>query len=131
MADVTITIRGVDRRVAKFGRVASLNYLRLPMTRAVARIHDMIKIYPPPIPKSRYKRTGVYGKLWTKDVDITSEGLQGKVGIQLHYAPYVGSSLLQARVHRGRWLTDRQVVQRNRAAIVRDFQSAIRRALRG
>jgi hypothetical protein len=131
MSDITITIRGVDRLVAKFGRVASLNYLRLPMARATARIHDMIKIYPPPLPQSRYKRTGVYGKLWTKDVDITSDGLQGKVGIQLHYAPLVGSARFQARVHRGRWLTDRQVVQRNRAAIVRDFQSEIRRALRG
>ncbi len=37
----------------------------------------------------------------------------------------------KARFHRGRWITDQQVVDRNRQAIVDDFGQAITEALEG
>jgi hypothetical protein len=145
MNDLTITIVGVDRLVAKFGRVASLNYLKEPMYRAVYRIQGYMANYPRQRnPNTRYIRgrgwadkDGVVrrltsehlGKRWTTKVDITSDGLRGKVGNNVSYAPYVQSAKFQATVHKGWWQTDEMAVRRNRAAIVRDFNSAIRRAL--
>lgn len=128
-ADLQISIQGVDKLVAKLGQVQSLNYLRAPMYRAVYRLQRTMATYPPPPPKSKYRRTGTYGRLWTTSVDMDSGGLFGKVGIRLSYAPWVGSSRFQARVHRGRWTTDRQAVDRNRKAIVGDFNAIIKGAL--
>lgn len=130
-AYLSISITGVDRLVAKFGRVQSLNYLKPPMYRAVYRLQRQMATYPPKPPRSTYRRTGTYGRRWTVRVDMGSDGLTGKVGIRLWYAPVVGSAQFQTQTHRRTgWTTDRQAVQRERSAIVKDFNAEIRRALR-
>lgn len=99
------------------------------MYRAVYRLQRTMATYPPPPPKSKYRRTGTYGRLWTVKVEGDSGGLTGKVGIKLNYAPWVGSYRFQAKVHRGRWSTDQQAIQMHRPAIVKDFNSAIKAAI--
>lgn len=128
-ADLEISIQGVDRLVAKFGRVQSIKILEPPMWRAVYRLQRTMATYPPPPPKSKYRRTGTYGRKWTVKVEGDNGSLTGKVGILLSYAPWVGSALFQARIHRGRWATDQQAVQIHRPAIVKDFNSAIKAAI--
>lgn len=128
-ADLQISIQGIDNLVAKFGRVQSVKILEPPMQRAVDRLKSTMATYPPRPPKSKYRRTGTYGRLWTVKVEGDSGGLTGKVGIKLSYAPWVGSYRFQAKVHRGRWSTDQQAIQIHRPAIVKDFNSAIKAAI--
>ena len=130
-ADLTITITGIDKLVAKFGRVQAVNYLRPPMQRALDRLlYQMVSAYNTPRKKSKYKRTGTYGRLWKTKVEMDSDGLLGRIGTSLNYAPRVGSAKFQANIHRGIWTTDQQSVQRERSAIVKDFNAEIRRVLR-
>ena len=129
-ADLEISITGVDRLDAKFGRLQSVRILAPPMHRAVFRLQRQMATYPPPPAKSKYRRTGTYGRLWTTRVESVGDGLVGTVGIRLQYVPWVGSSAFQAAIHRGRWTTDRLAIQREKPRIVRDFKAEIRGALR-
>ena len=129
-ADLTITITGIDKLVAKFGRVQAVNYLRPPMQRALDRLlYQMVSAYNTPRKKSKYKRTGTYGRRWTVKIESDGGGLLGRVGNNTWYAPLVGSTKFQADIHRGIWTTDQQSVQRERSAIVKDFNAEIRRVL--
>lgn len=74
-------------------------------------------------------RTGTLGRRWTGRITRSAGGLTGKVGNNTKYAPWVQSERFQAGLHRKRWQTDQQVVNRNRSAIVADFEREIRRAL--
>ncbi len=145
MADVTIEIRGTDAIIAKLGKAGATQILRLPMQRAVNDILREMKQYPPQRPGSRYVRgrgmanaAGVVehrtsqnlGKRWTTKVFQEGSYLTGKVGNNATYAPFVQSQKFQARIHRGRWQTDTQVVNRLARTIIGDFEQTIAEALR-
>jgi hypothetical protein len=129
MSAVTIEIRGVDALIARLGKVEGTRILEPPMQRAVLRIQRDMQEYPQQRAGSTYRRTGTLGRKWTKKVRQEGEYLTGRVGNNTSYGPFVQSRQFQARVHRGRWQTDAQVVNRNMDAIVGDFEAAIRRAL--
>lgn len=129
MSAVTIEISGVDRLIARLGRVEGTNILRDPMQRAVLRVLRDMQEYPQQRAGSAYVRTGTLGRKWTTKIEQEGEYLTGRVGNNTEYGPFVQSRQFQARVHRGRWQTDAQVVNRNAAAIIGDFEAAIRRAL--
>jgi hypothetical protein len=78
---------------------------------------------------SSYRRTGTLGRRWTKKVTTSAEGILGVVGNNTVYAPWVQSSRFQAWMHRGRWQTDEQVMERNRGRIVGFFEAAVRRVI--
>ena len=145
MADVTIEIRGVDALLAKLGKAQATNVLRPPMQRAVLRIQRDMQEYPQQRAGSRYVRgrgmanaQGVVehrtsqqlGKRWITKVAQSGQYLEGKVGNKVTYAPFVQSNKFQARVHRGRWQTDTQVVNRLARTIIGDFEQTIAEALR-
>lgn len=128
MASITIT--GIDQLMRKLNNMQDVNeVLRPPMQRAVFRLQRDMANYPPARPSSSYVRTGTYGRRWTTAINESNQGLTGKVGNNTVYGPFVGSQQFQAAVHRNRWLTDAQAVERNRARIVADFEQAIQRAL--
>lgn len=142
---VEIEIRGTDALIAKLGRAQATTVLRAPMQRAVLRIKRDMQEYPPQRPGSRYVRgrgmadaNGVVahrtsqqlGKRWTTKVAQAGAYLEGKVGNNVTYAPFVQSRQFQARIHRGRWQTDAQVVDRLSRTIVGDFEATIAEALR-
>lgn len=56
-------------------------------------------------------------------------GVEATVGNNTSYAPFVGSSRFQANAHRGRWVTDEQAIQAERAEIEADFQVAVQAGL--
>jgi hypothetical protein len=62
---------------------------------------------------------------WGKRVRST----QTRVGNNIRYGPYVGSSLYQAVVHYGRWATDDDAVEAELPAITKDFQDSVNRAI--
>jgi hypothetical protein len=134
MSEITISVQGVDRLFAKLGRVQGVKFLRAPMERAVNRLKKSIAKYPAKPPKSKYRRTGNYGRGWETSIDKSAGGLVGKVGIDtgfVPYAPKVGSARFQSANHkRTGWQTDRQVVSQHRSAIVKDFAASIKEALK-
>lgn len=152
---MSIQIRGLDKLYRKLERAAATKTLEKPMQRAVLRLQRRMQEYPPALasiqgPSSMpvrfntrsgravnfvarvpqdYKRTGTYGKRWTTRINKSGNGLVGKVGNNVRYAPFVGSEQFQARVHRGRWNTDARVVQQEAPGILADFQRTIDQAL--
>lgn len=151
---ITIEIEGVEDLARKFDAAGQVMVLRPPMVRGLARLEDPIKTYPPPIasghwaanttPRQRRaffallrtrrisgKRTGTLGRRWTSRITEKGVNLEGEWGNVTTYAPFVQGEETQARFHRGRWITDQQVIDRNRQAIVDDFGQAITEALEG
>ena len=151
---VTIRIEGEERLRRRFDAARSIRVLRPPMIRSLARLEDPIKTYPPPIapgvwaanttPRQRRaffallrarrvsgSRTGTLGRRWTSKIEEKAGGgsLVGEWGNVTRYGPYVQGQGTQARFHAGRWVTDEQVVTRNRQAISDDFGAAIAAAL--
>jgi len=76
-----------------------------------------------------YVRTGKLGQSWTWRITETGNGLSGTVGTNLKYAPWVQNDELQARIHRGNWMTDERAFGQRRAEIVQRFRRAIQAAL--
>lgn len=130
MADLTITIQGVDRLIAKLGRVQGTQVLLPSMQRAVIRLQRYMAKYPAPPPKSRYRRTGTLGRRWTTKIDSTGDGVTGKVGNNTVYGPLVQSKQFQSSVHKKRWQTDADAIRDNRSDIVKDFNASIKEALK-
>ena len=129
MASITIT--GVDALIAKLGKAAAIKTLRPPMKKWVGKLKDEMQDYPPPPPASTYIRTGRLGREWTKKVTTQQNGLTGIVSnYKTPYGIWVQSQRFQVAIHRGRWQTDQSTVDKNRPAIVGDFQKAIDRALK-
>ena len=129
-----IEIKGVDELIKKLGKVEGRKVLRQPMDDSMALVKASAMQYPQPIPNSTYVRTNVLKNSWSKPentyVKDTGNGLQGTVGTNVEYAPWVVSHQFQARIHWSRWPTDRGILAKHRPAIVKLFQSAIDKALR-
>lgn len=129
---MSVEIRGLDRLIRKLGKVEGTSRLEKPMRRSVLRLQRRMQEYPPvlrAVSEGGYRRTGTYGRRWAVRVTKSGSGLQGKVGNNTRYGPFVGSERFQARVHRGRWNADAQVVRQEAPGILADFQQAIDKAL--
>ena len=106
-----IELRGLDELMAKLGKVIAAETLRPGMERAVLFVQGQMQEYPPPPGGSTYRRTGTLGRRWTKSVTVSGGNVQGKVGNNTKYGPWVQSKQFQSRVHRGRWMTDEELVE--------------------
>jgi hypothetical protein len=137
VADLSISITGVDRLVRNLGLATAQAVLTPPTERATTRLKDDLKEYPPPPPGSGYVRTGDLGRAWkSRRPSRTMSGLEGGVFNAVRsrrtgkaYGPFVQKQGEQATVHRGRWQTDADVVAANRRDIEQDFARAIEKAL--
>lgn len=130
MSDLTIRITGIDKVLAKLGKVEGINVLRAPMQRAVYRLQARMAQYPAQRANSRYRRTGTLGRKWTAKIDEGNGVIRGRVGNNTEYAPLVQSYQFQARIHRSLWQTDKYVVETETRNIERDFQGTIEQAVR-
>lgn len=129
---MSITITGLDQLYKKLGSAAATHILEPPMQRSVLRVQRTLQDYPALPPQSKYIRSGTLGRRWTKRVQRSGNGLIGRVGTTVPYAPYVQSRRFQTALHRRTgWMTDIGAVQQNEGVIVADFQGAVRRALGG
>ena len=125
---VEIKVEGLDRLIAKLGRLRTFSALRAPLVRGVSVLHEAIATYPPPPPNSTYVRTGTLGRRWTTKVQ-TLTTFRGTIGNNTVYAPDVQDAAKQRPIHRGRWQTIQSVVSEKRGEILADFQAAINRLL--
>jgi len=129
---MSITVTGLDELYKHVEAVTAADILKPPMQRGVLRLEAYMKDYPSAPPMSRYRRTGTLGRRWTTRVEPVGNGLEGRVGNNVNYAPFVQSSMFQVPWHRRTgWHTDADAVRENEAAIVADFQQAIDVAIRG
>lgn len=122
-----IEVQGVDELRRRLGRAMARAVLRRPMARGLARLEAGMSLYPAQ-PETNYVRTGTLGRRWTQSMSERDDGLEGVVGNNTDYAPFVQSEEFQAG-WMGHWQTDADVVELNRTAIERDFQAAIDGAL--
>lgn len=153
---MSVEIRGLEQLTRKLGKAAALTTIERPMQRSVLRLQRRMQEYPPALApvqgtafapvrfstrggasvafmarrRKPYRRTGTYGRRWTARVTkLAGNGLQGRVGNNVRYAPFVGSERWQAGIHRGRWNTDDRVVREEMPGILADFQGVIDKAL--
>lgn len=102
--------------------------IRNAMQRSLYRLQIDIAKYPSRTSKW-YRRTGTLGRRWTTRID-PGNPLVGRVGNNTRYAPEVQSATYQRwNAYKMGWSTDWQVLERNRAAIIREFQDAIGNAV--
>lgn len=107
--------------------------MRSAMQRSLYRLIFTLADYPPQ-PPTTYRRTGTLGRRWTDDMQIDSlgDGIQGTIGNNTEYGPWVQSDQFQTRRHRDTgWITDKQALERNEDGILREFRTAIEEMVRG
>lgn len=92
------------------------------MVDSLIYLHGQLPDYPPAMPDSTYKRTGMLGRRFTESVSRNDEGVVGELGTNLAYAPWVvgpdypgeeigGRTKFQAQVHVDRWWQFDEIVQ--------------------
>lgn len=128
---ITITITGIDDIIKRLDHAEGNEALRRAMVRSVERLRNRMADYPPQRSGSSYRRTGTLGRRWTTRVEALSAGVRGRVGNNTRYGPFVQSSAFQASVHRGRWQTDQQVMERELETIEGYFREEVQRSLDG
>lgn len=128
---ITITITGIDDVIRRLDQAAGNEALRRAMARSVERLRNRMADYPPQRTGSSYRRTGTLGRRWTTRIEALSTGVRGRVGNNTRYGPFVQSHAFQATVHRGRWQTDQQVLERELETIEGYFREEVQRSLDG
>ena len=124
---VVIEIVGIDAVIRKLGKVEGLKQLEPAMRDAVALVQGAVAHYPAPPPTSTYRRTGTLGRSWATKVQRSP--LQGQVGTNLDYAPWVQDRDRQAWMHKGRWQTIQDVAEKLADQVQTIFDRAINRLL--
>lgn len=123
--NVDEVIRTLQRYQANLGDI-----VQQPLGLGAERVETGMKGYPAPPPGTTYVRgappkSEKLGSRWTTR-QIRGGGFVGReVGNNASYAPYVQSTELQARIHRGRWQTDEEVITREMPAIVQDVERSL------
>lgn len=85
-----------------------------------------LKEYPP---DRGYRRTGTLGRRWQKRTTFSSSEIRVNLYNMTEYGPYVQSKTSQARVHRGFWQTDEDVLKRVEGPLIEELSGALYRGL--
>lgn len=121
------------QRLAQFARGGPK--AQQTMKKSVLYVHSQVPGYPAPPAGSTYRRTGTLGRSVTTlaggNVHALSriEGgppVRGIVGTRLGYAGYVIDRLRQAWMHKGRWWTLQDVVQKSSGGIRKIWEAALK-----
>ncbi len=128
---MNIELRGLDNLERLLGSMASAETLRPGMERAVLNVKAEVMRYPRQRIGSSYTRTHVLENAWDTIVTTVGGNVQGRIGNNIEYGPFVKSRRFQAQVHRGRWATVEDVVEsgRIRARVTEFLQDEIDQVL--
>jgi hypothetical protein len=128
MAEISIEVSGVELALERLNKVNNVLWARAPMQQSLRLLQEKLADYPAERPRQTYVRTGRLGKAWTVEtLEQTPQRVHMRAGNNVRYAPWVQSKNFQARIHRGRWLTEADAVEQNRQQIAAIFEAAIRR----
>lgn len=139
-----IEVRGLARLNTKLGRAGANQILERPMAKSLAIVEGVLKTEPPPRPGQRYIRgrgpTNAAGVViretsehlsatWSSNVTQSPSGVRGQLRNNVSYAPWVVSDQWQAWMHKGRWTTDVQAIDRNMDRIRQIFNDEVAKEL--
>lgn len=154
MANIAITIEGLEELERRLGRMASIDVLRLPMTQSVETVRSEAQKYPPKrkrrmkfksrrqrffviiairegriqVPYKRRHSGGLAGG-WNTKVHTVGQTLVGRIENRVSYGPFVMGPTAQADYHRGNWPTTIDVLHKTKTDIEGFFEVAIEKAL--
>lgn len=134
MAKPLVEIRGMqeiqDKMAAFPEKLNAVN--QSGMQASLLVLQENAPPYPPPPQDSTYRRTGSLGrtlgssmsggKSGTPDIFVTKKlgnGIEGRFGTNLNYAPYVIGDDTQAAVHAGRWWTMKDIAEKSQEKILK------------
>lgn len=84
--------------------------------------------YPAPPPGSKYRRTGTEGRLWAlaqPEWQAIASGFEASIGNANPAGPWVQSADDQAWMHKDRWSTDKEIVDKHAVDTERYFDAAL------
>jgi len=131
MTNVTIQIDSQETRLLLTRAPQRINRaLRAAMEDATVLLLREQQTYPAQRPGSKYRRTNMLRRSWSRRIRQEGSSLVGEVGSNEGMAPYhrrVQDATEQASIHRGRWTnTVQETTRRNQATIQRYFDRRLR-----
>jgi hypothetical protein len=124
-----VHVEGIEELIARLDRAASSAVLRAAMQASCDLVQRQLAVYPPARPGSQYRRTGTLGRRWTTAVTGSGYDVEGVVGNNTAYGPYVMDWHKQAWMHVGVWPIAQDVAGQAEGEIVGIFEDAIQTAL--
>lgn len=130
MADFDLSIDGTEEIRKTLVDLVSADSLEGAGNRSGLLVVNRMAKYPQKPAGSTYDRTGTLGKRWTYRLRGSGRELEIRVGNNTVYGPWVQSEQFQARVHKGHWQTDEQVLNQEDDRIRGFFEDAIVEVIR-
>lgn len=124
-----VEVDGIDDLMARLERAASSAVLRAAMQAACNLVQREVAVYPPARSGSTYRRTGTLGRRWTSKVSGSGTDVEGVVGNNTAYGPYVMDWHDQAWMHVGIWPIAQDVAGQAMGDVVGIFRDAVQAAL--
>ena len=125
--EIHVSIEGADQLYKRLG-IDVVPIIAPAIDRSGYRVEAALKVYPAPPAGSAYRRTGQYGGGWQTTTATAPMRVIAKTYNPTEYAGWVGSAEQQARVHRGRWLTDIQALEKEVQPVTADVTGLINSA---
>lgn len=132
-SSASLEIKGIEELYRKLNKVAAAQTLRPPMIEALTQdVRPEAQDYPPERPGQTYVRTYTLRDGWSRPpvLQATPNGLEGRLGNETKYGPYVQGHDTQAWMHRGRWQTNLSILRKLEPRIANRFKRAIEKALK-
>lgn len=126
---IRVAVRGLPEVIA-LGNIDIAQVLDPVIRRGALGIEQRLRIEPAPPSGSRYQRTHKLQQGWNSDFTNGGRGTVGTIINDTPYAHWVQMEGMQARIHRGRWGTDADVIELAIPEIEADRDRAIAEALK-
>jgi len=136
MLDIKLRIKGLGALIDRLRRVPGKldQGVSDALTEFLAILRGDLAEYPPQVPGTRYRRTGLLGQRWssatTRVRHVGLHRLEARMTNTRPGAAYVQLGTMQAAAHRGRWKTAEQIIEENRGELDRMLEQAGERAIR-
>jgi hypothetical protein len=121
----------VSQALRTLHRVKGTKWAAAPAREAGRVLVKRLEKYPPPASPKRgakvYRRTGRLGRGWSVSVSVLSGSVQIRLGNPVPYSPLVQGERTQARMHRGRWITEQAALRENMGKVKALFEAALER----
>lgn len=124
-----VQVDGIEELLQRLDRAASSAVLRAAMQASCDLVQRQLAVYPPARSGSTYRRTGTLGRRWTTRVSGSGYDVEGVVGNNTAYGPYVMDWHQQAWMHVGVWPIAQDVAGQAEGEIAAIFADAVSAAL--
>lgn len=133
---INLTITGIRENQAILDSLGGIEIFREPMEESLALLHDPMARYPAQPARTKYRRTGNYGRTWSEQITTSGNNITGTLGNNARdkrgraYGPFVGDDERQSRSN-AHWQTDEEVMRDNESEIRQRFDRALQNAANG